>query len=484
LTTGAKKNQISNLGCEKTSNLGKIHWSLTIIFERRRVAMKKPDNNMTRRDFIKTTGAGLAGAAVLSSPLNPLVSKAFAATPPNLAVEKGETLNVLRWSVFVQGDKDLWEANCRKWEKATGCKVVNEYLSWEDVRPKAAMSAAVGAGPDLVSGWHDDPHIYPEKLLDVTDVAEYLGQKYGGWEDVCKPYATKDGRWIAIPLGAPGQQIVYRKSWVNEAGYSTFPTKTEDFIKLCKKLKSMGHPVGFAMGHAVGDGNNWAYTWLWSYGASTVDKGGNPAINSSETRNALEGYKELYSAMIPGCASWLDPHNNKAYLADQISVTNNGISIYYAAKSKPEWAKIADDTYHASLPVGPAGKPTELHLFNQAFIFKHSEVPNAAKHFLMFMLEKEQAAPWMDAMRGYVTPGLKEYRKLPVWTSDPKHTAYRDCVKNMLYNGYPGPIGPGSAAVMAEYVVVDMFTNYCARGMSADDAIARAEKAIARAYKK
>jgi multiple sugar transport system substrate-binding protein len=189
--------------------------------------------------------------------------------------------------------------------------------------------------------------------------------------------------------------------------------------------------------------------------------------------NALEGFKELYGAMIPGCASWLDSHNNKSYLAGQISVTNNGISIYYASRGKPEWAEISKDTYHAELPIGPVGKPTELHLFNQAFIFKHSAVPNAAKHFLMFMLEREQAEPWMGAMRGYVTPGLKDY-----------HTAYRDCVKNMLWNGYPGPIGPGSAAVMAEYVVVDMFTNYCARGMSADKAIARAEKAIARAYRK
>jgi multiple sugar transport system substrate-binding protein len=54
----------------------------------------------------------------------------------------------------------------------------------------------------------------------------------------------------------------------------------------------------------------------------------------------------------------------------------------------------------------------------------------------------------------------------------------------MKWNGYPGPIGPGSAAVMAEYVVVDMFANYCARDMAADKVIARAEKAIARAYRK
>jgi multiple sugar transport system substrate-binding protein len=446
--------------------------------------MKKSDNNITRRDFIKASGAGLAGAAILASPLGPLASKAMAATPPNLAVEKGATLNVLRWSVFVKGDQDLWDANCRKWEQATGCKVVNEYISWEDVRPKAAMSAAVGAGPDLVSGWHDDPHLYPDKLLDVSDVAEYLGAKYGGWEDACLKYGKKDGRWIAIPMGAPGQQIVYRKSWVNEAGYSEFPTATDEFIKCCKKLKSMGHPVGFALGHAVGDGNNFAYTWLWSYGASTVDADGNPAIDSPETRNALDGMKELYSAMISGCASWLDANNNKAFVAEQISVTNNGISIYYALKKDPKLARIMEDTYHAELPVGPIGKPTQLHLFNQAFIFKHTQIPNAAKHFLMFMLEQEQAEPWMDAMSGYVTPGLKAYRKLPVWTSDPKHTAYRDCVKNMLWNGYPGPIGPGSAATMAEYVVVDMFANYCTRGMSKDAVISRAEKQIARAYRK
>ncbi len=447
--------------------------------------MEKKNREFTRRDFLKTTGAGVAGAAILSGPLGSLANKAYGSVAKlDIPVEKDPVLNVLRWSVFVQGDKDLWEGNSRKWEQVTGGKVNNEYLGWEEVRPKAAMSAAVGAGPDLVLGWHDDPHLYPDKLVDVSDVANYLGAKYGGWEEACIKYGTKDGKWIAIPMGAPGQQIVYRKSWVNEAGYDEFPKDVDNFIKLCKKLKGMGHPVGFALGHAVGDGNNWAYTWLWAFGASTVDKDGKPAIKSAETKNALEGMKELYKdAMIEGCASWQDPHNNKAYLAEQISVTNNGISIYYAAKAKPEFAKIAEDTYHAELPIGPAGKPTQLHLFDQAFVFKHSPYPNAAKHFLMFMLEKEQAGPWINAMRGYVTPSLKEYKNLPVWTEDPKHTAYRDCVANMLWNGYPGPIGPASAAVMAEYVVVDMFANYCARDISADKAMDRAEKSIARAYK-
>ena len=42
------------------------------------------------------------------------------------------------------------------------------------------MAANVGAGPDLILGTLDDPHKFPEKLIDVTDVADYLGAKYGG----------------------------------------------------------------------------------------------------------------------------------------------------------------------------------------------------------------------------------------------------------------------------------------------------------------
>ena len=78
---------------------------------------------------------------------------------------------------------------------------------------------------------------------------------------------------------------------------------------------------------------------------------------------ALEAMKDLYdNAMIAGCASWLDSHNNKAYLAGQISVTNNGISIYYAAKNK--FPKIAEDTFHQYPPQGKMG-PTELHQKNR-----------------------------------------------------------------------------------------------------------------------
>jgi multiple sugar transport system substrate-binding protein len=448
---------------------------------------------LTRRDFLKTgiAGAVAVGAAgmaadALAQAKKPAPAKAPAGPPrpPELKPEKGITLRVLRWSVFVKSDSELWDKNTKAWEDKTGNKVITEYISWEDVRTKAAMTASVGAGHDIVLGWHDDPHLYPDKLIDVSDLAGYLDKKYGGWEPVCYQYGInqKTKRWIALPVGAPTLCANYRVSWMKEAGFDKFPDKIPEFLKLCKALKAKNHPTGFALGHAVGDGNNNWHWWLWSFGGKVVEKDGvTLCLNKQETWDALEAAKEFYSTMIPGVGSWLDPHNNKAFLAEEISITGNGISIYYAAKEK--FPKIAEDMDHANMPIGPVGKPTELHLFNQAFIFKHCKSPQAAKHYLLYMFEREQYGPWIEAMRGYVTPSLKEYKKLPVWTADPKHTPFRDSLSRMLWNGYAGPEGTASAATMAEYVVVDMFADVCVGGKSPKAAAAAAQDRAARYYK-
>ena len=46
-----------------------------------------------------------------------------------------------------------------------------------------------------------------------------------------------------------------------------------------------------------------------------VDENDKVVINSPETMKALDYAKELYETFIPGTASWLDPINNKAFLA-------------------------------------------------------------------------------------------------------------------------------------------------------------------------
>ena len=118
------------------------------------------------------------------------------------------------------------------------------------------------------------------------------------------------------------------------------PRDTDGFLKLCKGLKEKGTPPGFALGNATGDGNTWCQWIVWAHGGKLVDANNKVVIDSPETIKALEYVKELYSTFAPGTLSWLDPNNNKAFLDEQISLTNNGISIYYAAKTSKNCSRV------------------------------------------------------------------------------------------------------------------------------------------------
>jgi multiple sugar transport system substrate-binding protein len=436
-------------------------------------------SKMKRREFLKTTAGVAAGAAA------PMIWVKDAHAQWSNQPEKGAKLRVLRWSRFVQGDIDQYMKNVAAFTAKTGIEVRVDNESWEDVRPKAAVAANTGAGPDIILSTNDDANLYPEKLLDVSDLANYLGKKYGGWYPVCEAYLKQGNRWLGIPLGAAGSMMVYRESQVKAAGFASFPKTTDEFLKMMKALKDKGTPGGFALGHATGDANTWCYWLLWAFGGKMVDKNNKVVIDSPETIKALEYAKELYGTFVPGTLSWLDPSNNKAFLDGQVSVTNNGISIYYAAKNSqdPKIKALQEDINHALYPVGPVGTATAFQLFFNQMVFKYTKYPKAAKEFIRFMMEEEQFGPWMQAGIGYVAQPLKAYEKNPIWTVDPKHTAYRDVLRDTRPAGYDGKLGYASAGALADFIVVDMVAEAASGSKSPKEAAERAQKRAERYYK-
>ena len=202
--------------------------------------------------------------------------------PPELPIEKGAALRIIRPAKFVDPDQKWWDINTKKFIETTGIPVNCSYTSWEDLRPQTAVIANTGGGAEWSIGFASDPHIYYPKLVDVTDLAEYLGAKYGGWYDLAKLYGhkwqTKD--WIALPMGGGTGPTVYRVSWVKEAGYDTIPDDLPGFLTLCQKLKQNGHPSGFSIGHAVGDANGFCNWSLWSHNGAVVDEHGKVMLDS------------------------------------------------------------------------------------------------------------------------------------------------------------------------------------------------------------
>lgn len=436
-------------------------------------------SNFDRRSVLK--GAAVLGATGAASAAGLLdFAKAWAQSAP-WKPEANATLNVLRWKRFVPAEDEAFMKIVDAYSKATGVKVNVSNESFDDIQPKASVAANTGQGPDLVWGLYSLPHLFPSKCLDVTDVADYLGKKYGGWVPTAAAYGKQQDKWIAIPVAFNGGYINYRISAIQKAGFKEVPKDTAGFLELCKAMKANNLPLGFALGHASGDGNSWCHWALWSHGGYLVDQNDKVIIDSPETAKALEWVKELYQTFVPGTASWNDSSNNKAFLSGDLQLTGNGISIYASAKT--ERPDIAADMNHALWPVGPAGKPTEFQLAFPILAFNFTKSPQAAKAFMAFLLEAENYNPWLQAAQGYLTHPLNAYDANPIWTSDPKNTVFREASKRTLTAGGIGSVGEKAAAALADFVVVDMFANYCTGREDLKGAIRVAERQAKRLYR-
>ena len=130
-------------------------------------------SEFNRRKFLE----GSAGVAAAIGAGSALFATSAQAQTIAFKPEKGAKLRVLRWSRFVQGDIDQYMKNVAKFAEKTGIEVRVDNEGWEDVRPKAAVAANTGAGPDIILSTNDDANLYPDKLVDTTDVCEYLGKK-------------------------------------------------------------------------------------------------------------------------------------------------------------------------------------------------------------------------------------------------------------------------------------------------------------------
>ena len=90
---------------------------------------------------------------------------------------------------------------------------------------------------------------------------------------------------------------------------------------------------------------------------------------------------------------------------------------------------------------------------------------------------------WINGSGGYIAQPLRAYEKASIWTSDPKHTPYRDGVKNMRPAGYAGKLGYASAGAGADFIMVNMVAEAVSGARSPKEAAERAQKRAERYYK-
>ena len=191
---------------------------------------------ITRRNALQLG----VGAAALSA-TGAFAPRAFAqsrvtaasATPPSLPIEKGATLahaapGALRRAR--RGHLPRQHRQLHQGDRRRGRASTSSAGRTSASRPRSPPIPA--PAPTSIIGFGDEPHIYADKLVELSDVAEYLGKKYGGWMFLGEKYGKRHGtnNWIGLPFGGTAGPLVYRKSAVNAAGYEKPPTDLPGFL--------------------------------------------------------------------------------------------------------------------------------------------------------------------------------------------------------------------------------------------------------------
>jgi multiple sugar transport system substrate-binding protein len=423
-------------------------------------------NITSRRGFLKLAGIGAVGAAV--------------GPPPARAQQK--TLTVLHESSFIKPfDEYFQKTLAPAYEKLTGVKVNYELTSVGSLPTRVSTVAETGSGADIAMNITLMPFLFAEKYLDVGDIAEEVGKKQGGWYDAGKESVFVDGKWKGLPFSNIGQLMVWRTDWFAEVGAKKFPETWEELYEVGKKLKAKDRPLGMELGHGFGDNHGWLYPLLWSYGGAEVEPDGKTvAIDSDETARAVDFARKFFrDTMFEDVLGWTDVNNNKAYLSEQISCTNNAESILFVAKRDfPEIAKVTDQSMN---PAGPKGR---FHLLNAVShsIFNFSPVREEARAFIRWLMDEKQLAGWYAVADSYYQPLLHGYDNAPMWNVEPRNIPYRDALASAHLPGWPSPANRHLAESVAKYVVVDMFAKACT-GASTKEVIRNAETQLKGIYR-
>ncbi len=446
------------------------------------------NNSSNKNTASNSAGSATKPPAAASAPAASGATSAAAGASPAAAaatsapvVLKGSKVSFLGGTYFVPAGEDFFKQTLSDWGKQNGVETSYDATNWPDLQPKIAANIQSGSGPDVMQFFWFWPALYADNLVDVTDIASELEQRWGGFTDAAKTLAFVNGKYMGVPEGTATNAFAYRISYLKKAGFDTFPDTWDDLFKAGKELKKQGKPIGQALGHSLGDPISFVYPYMYSNGGQEISTDlKSPGFNNQQFIDALQKFVQAWKDGFDETGlSWDDSSNNKAFLADQIAVTNNGSSIYLAAlKDNPDLAK---DMNHAINPQGPTGRWGNYGGNNIA-IMKYSKNQAAAKEFVKYFYSDAVFLKWLQAQQGYqVAPTKTKFLDDPMYTSDPKLKAYLDNAKFGRFPGFAAPPGPAPARSMSDYIIVDMYAKAVQNG-NAKQAVQDAADQIKKTY--
>ena len=427
------------------------------------------DQGLSRRRLLWTTAKAAIGLSGI------LLAK----TPPSYAAKR--TLSMLTWQHFIEASDNMLRDMAQAFGRANHCEVSIDFIPHKDTRLIVPQEYQGRRGHDIVFLFYSMPHLHHDQL-ETLDFMEKLGRSLGGWYDVAREVGQVQGRWVAMPWYCAAQAMTYRADLYQQHGFPP-PQTWETWKETGRQIKEYsGHQVGVTL-NKDGDSNLTLYALLWSYGASTVDADGRVAINTPETRQAMDYIKDLFMCCMPKAVlAWDASGNNQAFLSGRYSWVHNATSIYGAKDNASQLADplVFEGINHTLTPAGPGGQHGSA-TPNSYGIWRFAQEKELAAEFLQYMMDVDRMEAMFHVTSTYNTPLIKAAEDFD-WGRDPKTAVLKDYMKTAHMMGWPAASDHRAEQAAQRYIVPQMFISYVTGKRSLSEAVTWAEAALQRIY--
>jgi multiple sugar transport system substrate-binding protein len=435
---------------------------------------------VSRRDFIKATGAGALATGLGA---NIIV--------PGRAQAAKKTLKILQWVHFVPA-YDEWfnKKYIQEWGAKNDTEVTVDNIGIAGLSARAAAEISAQKGHDLfLFNW--PPPSLEEQTVDMKDVVQECERKFGKPIDLAikSTFNPKTKKYFAFSPSFTPDPVNYRQDLFGQIGMPKGPASWDDVRQGGAKIKKQsGIPVGIGLAQEI-DTAMAMRTIMYSHGSHEQDPDGNLTLKSQQTLDTIKFVKAMFEeTMTPEVFTWDASSNNRAMLAGTISVALNAISITRTGeKQNPDMSRKIQLTKALK---GPARAIGLEHVMDCYVIWKFAENIEGAKKFLIDYVSNFRTAFVAGEFYDFpcypkTVPDLQKLIANDPNAHPPDKYKVLDDVLDWATNiGYPGYANAAIDEIYNTWVLNVMFAKAASGASTPEEALNEAEAACRRIYGK
>lgn len=322
-----------------------------------------------------------------------------------------------------------------------GIKVVFETTSDEGYAPQLAAAFSSGEVPDIVTHLPSFAlqSYYASGLLEpFDDVINAIGADdfYPGANNV---YKAADGKYCGTGIGNSAANMLWlRKDLMQAAGIDKAPETWDELRAACTAMQKDGI-FGAPLPYGQNSMTSLVFIgFIHQAGGQVFTPDLQVAIDSQETRNALDMYKAMRELCPPGATNYSWGESLTAFVS---GATATGLYTgRVLANVRDQNPGIADYITCVTYPrISTDVAPWTFNDFPSVFIPVQSKNKDAAKLFAAFLFNPEGYIKQLHAAPGHVLPVLQSISTNPMYLDNDiikKYTAEVDLMSVAAAGGF------------------------------------------------